>query len=288
MHIGERIKQQRKELGLTQQDLAKNITTQTMISKIENGQINPSVKMIEKIIKQLGIDSIHLLDDTQNTNKQLDLLEERIRRQLHKQNFREAERLMLKHQSLISKVENEYYECFFNWINQVLAYFLDDFGAFSIEKVHDLLESSTPFPKMKFSIHNFLGNVYSDKEDFEQSTLQYELALQEKQTSYEQKTDALYNLAHNLMLLGKIQEALDIVIEGIDLLVQHDSMFNLGYFYFLKGYLLGESEFHTEALEAYENALIVFRIKNYTKMMTKVKFNIKEIKMNAKKNQEMD
>lgn len=102
MHIGERIKQQRKELGLTQQDLAKNITTQTMISKIENGQINPSVKMIEKIIKQLGIDSIHLLDDTQNTNKQLELLEERIRRQLHKQNFREAERLMLKHQSLIS------------------------------------------------------------------------------------------------------------------------------------------------------------------------------------------
>lgn len=166
--------------------------------------------------------------------------------------------------------------------------FLDDFGAFSIEKVHDLLESSIPFPKMKFSIHNFLGNVYSDKEDFEQSTLQYELALQEKHTSYEQKTDALYNLAHNLMLLGKIQEALDIVIEGIDLLVQHDSMFNLGYFYFLKGYLLGESEFHTEALEAYENALIVFRIKNYTKMMTKVKFNIKEIKMNAQKNQEMD
>jgi transcriptional regulator with XRE-family HTH domain len=54
--VGKRIKKARKELGLTQEELAEKVNMHyTTISRIETGLSNPPVQTINKIAKALKI-----------------------------------------------------------------------------------------------------------------------------------------------------------------------------------------------------------------------------------------
>lgn len=59
--LAQNMKARRKELGISQAELAEKIdTSPNYISKIEAEKQFPSVQMIEKIAESLGIDSVDL------------------------------------------------------------------------------------------------------------------------------------------------------------------------------------------------------------------------------------
>lgn len=59
--LAENMKARRKELGISQAELAEKIdTSPNYISKIEAEKQFPSVQMIEKIAESLGIDTVDL------------------------------------------------------------------------------------------------------------------------------------------------------------------------------------------------------------------------------------
>ncbi len=62
-----RIKYLRQELGISQQDLAKQVgVTRQTINALENGRYNPSLLVAHKITKILGcshIEDVFLIDD---------------------------------------------------------------------------------------------------------------------------------------------------------------------------------------------------------------------------------
>lgn len=54
--VGNRIKELRKELGLSQEKLANNCELdRTYIASVENGKRNISIANLEKIVKALGV-----------------------------------------------------------------------------------------------------------------------------------------------------------------------------------------------------------------------------------------
>ncbi len=55
MHLGEKIKNARKQLGLTQEQLASDVITRNMLSKIENNVAKPSFKTLEYLAKSLNL-----------------------------------------------------------------------------------------------------------------------------------------------------------------------------------------------------------------------------------------
>lgn len=64
MTFGQKIKICRKELGYTQEELAERVhTTQPYVSRLENGNFNPSMQMIVKISTALNISIDYLLLD---------------------------------------------------------------------------------------------------------------------------------------------------------------------------------------------------------------------------------
>ena len=64
MTFGQKIEYRRKELGFTQEELAQKVhTTQPYISRLENGNFNPSMKMIISIATALRISTDYLLFD---------------------------------------------------------------------------------------------------------------------------------------------------------------------------------------------------------------------------------
>ena len=52
--LGKKIKSLRKELGLKQEELTCDILSRTMLSKIENDKVTPSIYQLNHISKKLG------------------------------------------------------------------------------------------------------------------------------------------------------------------------------------------------------------------------------------------
>ena len=64
MTFGQKIEYRRKELGYTQEELAKKLkSTQPYISRLERGHFNPSIRMIASIAIVLNISVDYLLFD---------------------------------------------------------------------------------------------------------------------------------------------------------------------------------------------------------------------------------
>ena len=64
MTLGEKIKAQRKALGLTLKQLAGEDFSYSMLSQIENNKANPSMDMLQQLAKKLGCPIHQLLTDT--------------------------------------------------------------------------------------------------------------------------------------------------------------------------------------------------------------------------------
>ena len=67
--IGQRIKQLRKEIGLSQESLANEAEVdRTYVTDVENGRRNVSVEILERIIKALNV-SFSLFFDSKEFKK---------------------------------------------------------------------------------------------------------------------------------------------------------------------------------------------------------------------------
>jgi len=64
MHPGERIRGLRREKGLTQSQLAGDVITRNMLSQIENGQAQPSMRTLEHLASVLGVTPGWLLGES--------------------------------------------------------------------------------------------------------------------------------------------------------------------------------------------------------------------------------
>ena len=63
--MGDKLRMARKNKGLTMRDLSTQSNVSVMvISRIENGFNNPGIKILDRLIKALGIDACYLLSDS--------------------------------------------------------------------------------------------------------------------------------------------------------------------------------------------------------------------------------
>lgn len=74
--LAQNMKARRKELGISQAELAEKIdTSPNYISKIEAEKQFPSVQMIEKIAESLGIDSVDLFSTKREETLRIDKIQ---------------------------------------------------------------------------------------------------------------------------------------------------------------------------------------------------------------------
>lgn len=99
--LGERIKNLRKQKGLTLQALAGDQLTKGMLSLIENNKANPSMESLTYIAEQLEVERNELLEDV-STHELRNLLEKV--EQLYTQELISDE-LIVKYQKIVLKIE---------------------------------------------------------------------------------------------------------------------------------------------------------------------------------------
>lgn len=287
MKIGYLIKEKRIEKKIKQHELADNICTQAMISKIERGLLNPSHKLLIKIAAKLETPVAYFYGESLNGRnqyeKELTNLVDQMRSLLNKGEYKTVATQLEANSDSIDKNKNLYLDINLKWIKSILLYFLDSQTEKSITLLIEIQEVAEKIDlALSLDIISTLGIIYYQEGYYDKADRYFEECFQylNKISSFETKARLLYNYALNLDSLNKEKEALEVALQGIELLISNQSLYMLGYFYYLKGFLLKKIGPKEYSIEAFEEAIFVFKILDYKKMLTMARIELKEVREN--------
>lgn len=266
MGVGALIKTRRKELYLTQGELAEGICTQAMISKIEREDLDPNGSLVDKIAKKLRVTVSYFYGEQPvfSEDKHLTRVKELIYEEMSASNFDRADLLMETNKDLIKMavaLEDKY---FFNWIEGCLYYYRDFDSKKALKYLKSIPIKNIMETDLAFEITSSIASIYSHESDKKKALEIYEKAnfMQNKHTSIEAKAKFIFNFALTLKENEQYKRSLGVTLEGIDIIQKNHSLLSLGNLYWLKGILFDEFSQYEEAIEAYKTALMLFKIQN--------------------------
>lgn len=223
MSIGKRIKQHRKSIGLTQEDLAGPNLSTAMISLIERDMTNPSLKSLEYIAKKLNISVNYLLDENKNEMTYSEYAQNTIsllKRLLNSERFEEAENIVnnidenkieYTYKGTLLKLKGELflekkmYQQSIDEFKMALIYFTP----------HDIEEHVDVYCKIstcykllnryQFSIENALYGLMLLKTNYSDNYPLLKLTL-------------LFNLAFSYCRISEFSKGLEVLNEALDLI----------------------------------------------------------------------
>ncbi|MED4590500.1 helix-turn-helix domain-containing protein [Priestia flexa] len=238
--IGEKIKERRKELGLTQNDLSGPTLSHAMISLVERNQTKPSLKTLEFIAGKLGVTVSYLMEDedeesvdSNNIQREINTLEAFIKNS----KITEAE-------NLISNLKNKELPIEFKGIFLKLSSEVEVIKKNYNEAIKMLDQSLyyiTPNDLNKYiEIYYGLSFCYMQVKDYQQSIKNslYSLLFFDSNFCSENPVLQLklyYNLAYCYCKEAKFNEGLNIIQKALDLMKSTDIYHQQGLFYMLQG-----------------------------------------------------
>jgi transcriptional regulator with XRE-family HTH domain len=264
MTVGEIIKKRRKELNLTQGDLASGICTQAMISKIERDGLEPNGKIINQIAEKLRVKVSYLYGDqpTISEDKQLSGLKQIIYDEMQLLHSDKVDLLVTSNKDLIKLSVASEDILFFNWVEGWLIYFRDndpESALYHLNKIDiEKLNNSDLALKIYITIASIYSNIskhYEALEIYEKINFKMN-----NRTNIAIRAAFIYNYALTLRACNQPRRALSVAIEGIEIVQKEQSLKCLGDLYWLKGKLFTDFCQFEEANDAYQISLVVFRM----------------------------
>lgn len=281
MKIGDLIKRRRKQIGITQKELANGLCTQGTISKIEKDTLMPSSSLLKELADRLEVSISYFYGDPTtsiNDNRVNNLIKE-VQLALNQNENEKVLKLLKQNQRLIDSLFDTKQRDYFKMVQAHLDYYLFEKKETAICQLNSLLEVQQIDIALKIDVLCILGIIHYEEKRFKKANNYFEkaIALFNDSVLFEVRARTLYNYALNLEDLGQDKKAMDITLEGIELLKKYQSMYILGYFYSYKGYLFDKFNDIDEALRAYGSAAVIFDILNYTIMHAFVRVNLSEL-----------
>lgn len=289
MELGNLIKKRRLELGLTQSQLAKGICTQALISRIENNDTLPKKDILEKFEKRLKLEHNELniyVTLKSNQHKINDVIHE-MRDSLDRRDYKSIEILLNYNHDVIESSKDINDTAFFKWMEASVAHQLYD----ESEEALDIL-CAIPVDKLQselsIEIVNATGLIYYQKKDYKKAITIFYSGMQTIDDDVDFKIHAklLFNYALTLEESDQLREALSILISGTELLLENDSLYLLGDFYYTKAFIYDTMNNYDEALNNLEYAKVIFKLQNNTRFYDYTMFSMSNIKKAIKQLEE--
>lgn len=284
MNYGDLIKTRRKALDITQKELAQGICTQAMISKIERNELNPSMDIMYKISDQLHIPiSLFYGGATGNTDDEskINQFKAIIRKQLQQRQYAAIDYLIHNNNEILNNNLSKENKMFFDWMRGILYHYLHNDSEKAIQHLKNI-DLEDPANNSTIEILNSLGNLYYEKNELDRSQIFFEeavLCLNET-IRHEVKIKLIFNHALCLKDMKKNGESLQLIVGGIDLNVESNSLYLLGDLLYQKGLILAEMEEYLDAIEPLQTAINIFRLQNNENFETKAKLLLIQSKNN--------
>ncbi|WP_211750399.1 helix-turn-helix domain-containing protein [Paenibacillus sp. Marseille-Q4541] len=268
--LGELIKEFRIINNLSQNDLAKGICTQALISKIEKGDTIPSVDIFMKITKRLNVTLDYFIERLNFSN--YDYVHEfyyQVRKLLRERNYEELNTL-IEIEKRNPNRKNVFHEQFIKWQEGICLYYLKNDVIQSqkiLKEALYLINSNEGNKERNIEIINSIGIIYFEDQQYDLSISYLEEALRLLKNSIYivDKTihsKIYYNTAKCLTRLNQFTESNIYCEIGIKHCLKIDSNYLLGELYYHRGYNFALMCMYQDALINFQKALSLFEIQS--------------------------
>ncbi|MGM0853913.1 MAG: helix-turn-helix domain-containing protein [Bacillota bacterium] len=274
--VGQKIKELRKNIGLSQEELAEGICTQAQISKIEKGDVFPYASTLFLISRKLGVDVNYFfdigmtprLDYVQEVSKQLQIA----RRSM---NYKEMKEIVTAEEENPLFFNNNRNLQLLQWHKGIYQYELNK----NVQKAEEILREAISlshttdkiWTEREIEILLTIGVMYSEEGDWKKALEIYQevkthiLALPNLH-DFTLRTRLYYNIARVLTRLKNFDESIQYCNEAIDWCVLKDNMYLLGELHYHIGYNY-ELQGIKDAQKYMQKALIVFELQGDDKFI---------------------
>ena len=284
--IGKKIRELRKNIGLSQEDVAEGICTQAQISKIEKGIVYPYASTLYQISQKLGVDVNYFFDI--GMTPRLDYIQE-VENQL------KVLRRSLQYEEMMDIIRIEVSNPLFSHNKKNLQLLLWHKGIYQFEVEKDHIKasatmeeaikltqvSSKVWSERELEILMTMGAFYINDDSHKALEIFKEVNLHIEALPHlidlTITTRLHYHIARVLTRIQKFDESIQYCKKGIQWCIQKDSMFALGELHYHIGYnyeLKGELDLTKDYLN---KALIVFELQNDDKYAQLLRNKINEL-----------
>lgn len=266
--LGKQIKRLRKSKKLTQVDLASGICHQSEISRIEKGEVLPSIDLLHHFSYKLKTPvsyffDVLIFDDVERKETFYKSIMELSKRKKYTEIQKEVELELSK------KEEHPEFRQFLYWQYWTTSYLLGRVSLNTcITELQLLLKKNTTGTHvfLDLLIKNSLANFYGESKNYKKGEELYQEILSSDINSVgiiNLKIKVLYNYGKLLYITGKYQESLLHVEEGIRKSINIYSMDLIGQLYYQKGECLEKlGHSHHEISKIYQKAAFFFELLN--------------------------
>jgi len=270
-NIGDKIKNLRKKKGMSQEDLCKNICSQSEISRIENNKINPSSYVLQQIAKRFGV-SIDYFNYATNTTRddykaEVKKLLERNRRD---RNYLEIERIIQQESNSPAIINCDYMKDYMNWHEGITMYHLHGNAELALELLNSSLDlNEIVYSDLEIEILNSMGIICRHEKKYEEGRLYFEKALNSiKEFPFTNKDRLFAKISYNLSKLytdiNLFDESLILCENGIKLCRLNEDMFLYVEFHYQSGRNWIQKGNQELGLEFWKKAVEILKIDDKT------------------------
>lgn len=281
MELGDLIKKRRLELGMTQKQLAENICTQALISRIENNDTLPKKDLLEQFEKrlQLGHNELNIYFSLKTNQHKIDSVIREMRDSLNRRDYKSIEILLNYNQEIIETSKDINDKSFFKWMEASVAHQIYQESDQALEIFShipiDDLES-----ELSIEIVNARGLIYYQQQEYDKALKTFYHGMEKITDDVNFKIHAklLFNYTLTLEEKNENREALSVLLSGIELLLENDSLYILGDFYYTKAFIYNKMDNYEEAISNFELAQTIFKLQNNSRFYDLSTFAISDIK----------
>ncbi|RFU67109.1 XRE family transcriptional regulator [Peribacillus saganii] len=267
--IGQKIKELRKQMGLSQGELADGICTQAQISKIEKGDVFPYATTLYLISQRLGVDVNYFFDI--GMTPRLDYIQEvenQLRLARHKLDFDTIRQIIKAEEKNPLFTQNKKNYQLLLWHKGIYEYFKNKDLQTALTLIEEALsltrQSEKIYSERELDVMVSKAVFYVEEKLYEEAYSTYQGALKYLEnfpylTDNTIKLRLIYNFARLLTRLHQYDESISYCNEAIKWCIEHDLLFSLGelhyhtgYNYELKGDYKSASFYLTKSLQVFE------------------------------------
>ncbi|WP_180955099.1 helix-turn-helix domain-containing protein [Peribacillus deserti] len=288
--IGQKIREVRMHLGLSQKEVCDGICSQAQISKIEKGEVYPSAPTLYLITKRLGLDLNYFFE--KGITQRQDYVEEvkkqlaAARRNTNYQDVREIVKSEINNPIFTSSKEN--FQLLL-WNKGVYEYTLEKKPEKALKTLHEALSLShsndNVWTENELAIIMSIGVIYMDENQIDEAieTLKKAKRYVNNRLNLEDKTiipRLHFNLSKALYKAELFEESIACCKEAIEWLIKQDYMYLLGEIYYNMGYNYELMRLAEKAIYYYERSILIFELQNRLEHIDYIKNKIAALKEN--------
>ncbi|CYU84671.1 helix-turn-helix transcriptional regulator [Streptococcus suis] len=286
VQLGSRLKQKRKEMKLSQKELAEGVCKQGQISRIESGAYTPGSELLFELSKKLNVSMNYFFEDTVSEQEE-ELVE-----------FKTVVRNFLVHrdyQGLRYVYELEYNnkhrlsvanQLYLEWIGGLVDFYFYDKKKEAKSKMEYLLEKLESSNLFFLQVSNTLLNFYFDVNDEELFDVQFERLIEKTDNfqpitieELELKIKLQYNISRYLWLKKDYIQAIASITKAIEFCRSHRSYYSLPDLFCLLGNVHEELGNTESAKQHFRQAYFLYKLDANRQMELNLERYIEEDKI---------